>query len=226
MKKNDVWRWISHLIPSLKRILFIMKLIFILLCTTVGLFANSANTNAQKTKISLEFENTSIRDVLGYIEDHSDYLFMYNNSKVNVSKQINIKVIGREIDQVLNALFSDESLAYYQLGNHIIIMPESDVTLNTKQQHKVSGKVTDMDGNPLPGVNVLEKGTTNGAVTDLDGNYTIAVTDEEAVLTFSYIGYLSEEIEVGAQTTINISLVEDIKALDEVIVVEIGRAHV
>ena len=99
MKKNreTTGKTLLLFLP-LKRLLLIMNLVIILLFT-VGLLIGSANTKAQQTKLSLDFENTSIRDVLGYIEDHSDYLFMYNNSKVNISKQINIKVTGREIDQ-------------------------------------------------------------------------------------------------------------------------------
>ncbi len=86
----------------------------------------------------------------------------------------------------------------------------------------VSGKVTDMDGEPIPGVNIMIKGTTVGTVTDMDGNYSLSVPDEGATLVFSFIGFLTEEIYVGTQTTINVSLVPDIKTLDELVVVGYG----
>ena len=87
------------------------------------------------------------------------------------------------------------------------------------QERTVSGKVTGLaDGGELPGVNVILKGTTSGAVTDVSGNYKVTVPAEGGILVFSYIGYLTQEIEIGNQTTINISLEEDVIALSEVVV--------
>ena len=91
------------------------------------------------------------------------------------------------------------------------------------QDRVVSGKVTSGDdGAPLPGVNILEKGTTNGAVTDSDGNYKISVKDG-ATLVFSFIGYATQEILVGSQTTINVTLAVDAVSLQEVVVVGYGQ---
>lgn len=86
------------------------------------------------------------------------------------------------------------------------------------QQTFVSGKVIDdMTQEPLPGVNVSLKGTTQGTITDIEGNYRVEASSDD-VLVFSYIGYLPEEVQVGAQTTINVSLIEDILSLGEVVV--------
>jgi len=91
------------------------------------------------------------------------------------------------------------------------------------QTTTISGTVTDSsDSMSLPGVNVLEKGTSNGAVTDFDGNYTIEVSDENAVLQFSFIGYSEQEISVSGQTTINISLEQSSEGLDEVVITALG----
>jgi len=84
------------------------------------------------------------------------------------------------------------------------------------QETTVSGNVSD-DVGPLPGVNIVEKGTTNGVTTDFDGNYTITVSSD-ATLVFSYIGYKTQEIPVGGQSTINVTLEEDSAKLDEVVV--------
>lgn len=88
------------------------------------------------------------------------------------------------------------------------------------QETTVSGTISDAEG-LLPGVNILEKGTTNGVTTDFDGNYTITVASN-AVLVFSYIGYQTQEIPVAGQTTINVSLQADAQALDEVVIVGFG----
>ncbi len=93
----------------------------------------------------------------------------------------------------------------------------TDVDVSTIAQSTVTGMVTDEDGQPLPGANVLVKGTTNGTQTDFDGNYTITA-DSDATLVFSYIGFASQEVAVNGQSTINLSLAEDASQLDEVVV--------
>jgi TonB-linked SusC/RagA family outer membrane protein len=102
--------------------------------------------------------------------------------------------------------------------------PEANI-----QQVLVSGKVTDAQGDPLPGVNIVEKTTTNGTITDMKGNYTITVTSPASVLVFSYIGYLSEEMTIGDQSVVNMVLIESLEELSEVVVVGYGsmeRANV
>jgi TonB-dependent SusC/RagA subfamily outer membrane receptor len=86
----------------------------------------------------------------------------------------------------------------------------------------VSGKVQGSNGEPVPGVNVIEKGTTNGTTTDANGGFSIVVKDESSILVFSFIGYQMQETRVGAQTTISITLQADVTALDEVVVVGYG----
>ncbi|NJK94086.1 MAG: hypothetical protein HC905_03365 [Bacteroidales bacterium] len=82
--------------------------------------------------------------------------------------------------------------------------------------------MTDSQGNALPGVNIVVKGTTIGTTTDMDGNYSIEVTDPNSTLVFSYVGYLSQEVSLQGRASINISLAEDVKNLEEVVVVGYG----
>ncbi len=89
----------------------------------------------------------------------------------------------------------------------------------------VTGTVTSADG-PLPGVNVIEKGTTNGVTTDFDGNYSISVLSSDAVLAFSFIGFVSQEVTVNGQTTISLTLLEDSQSLDEIVVIGYGTTTV
>ena len=86
----------------------------------------------------------------------------------------------------------------------------------------VNGKVTDVNGVPLPGASILEKGTNNGASSDFDGNFSISLQSENSVLVVSYVGYSSQEIIVGSQTNISVALKEDAAQLDEVVVVGYG----
>jgi TonB-linked SusC/RagA family outer membrane protein len=87
------------------------------------------------------------------------------------------------------------------------------------QQKRVTGRVTDAAGAALPGVNILEKGTINGAISDADGRYALTVASNSSVLNFSFIGYMTREVPVGAQTTVDIVMTEAVSALDEIVVV-------
>ncbi len=90
---------------------------------------------------------------------------------------------------------------------------------------KVSGTVIDNTSSPLLGVNIVVKGTTTGTISDLDGNFTIDVPSKSSVLEFKYIGFTSQEVTVGSQTKINITLLEDTQALNEVVVVGYGTSR-
>ena len=90
------------------------------------------------------------------------------------------------------------------------------------QEISISGAVTEASGEPLPGVNILVKGTTTGAISNQNGTYSIAVPGENAVLSFSFIGYLTQEVTVGNQTSISVTLSEDAVGLEELVVIGYG----
>lgn len=97
------------------------------------------------------------------------------------------------------------------------------IMISANAQITITGKVTSATSEePLPGVNIVIKGTTEGTITDLDGNYSIVVPDENAILVYSFIGFVSEEIPIGNQTEINLNLIEDIMSLDELVVIGYG----
>ncbi len=95
------------------------------------------------------------------------------------------------------------------------------VQITFAQEKTISGMVSDNTGLPLPGVNIVVKGTTNGAQTDFDGNYTIK-TSAGSVLVYSYVGQKTQSVKVGASNTINITMLDDSQALDEVVVIGYG----
>lgn len=97
------------------------------------------------------------------------------------------------------------------------------IMISANAQITITGKITSaISEEPLPGVNIVIKGTTEGTISDLDGNYSIVVPDENAILVYSFIGFVSEEIPVGNQTVINLNLIEDIMSLDELVVIGYG----
>jgi len=97
--------------------------------------------------------------------------------------------------------------------------------LGSSSPVKISGKVTDEKGAPMPGVSVVVKGTTTGILTDFEGNYTLTVTDSKNSLVFSFMGYVAQEIVVSTQTTINVKLLENVVNIEQVVVVGYGKIN-
>ncbi len=208
----------------IKKPLLIMKLIIILsFCTVIQLMASGSY--AQETKLTLKHQLASVDQVLQDIEDKSDFFFLYNHKLVDVSKQVSVDYKDMKINKILDNLFNGENVKYYVMDKQIILSPADMAPLlnsAAEQPPTVTGTVTDAsNGNPLIGATVQIKGTTSGTVTGLDGNYRITVP-EDATLVFSYVGYSDQEIPVAGQTTINIQLEEEVRELEEIVVIGYG----
>jgi len=129
--------------------------------------------------------------------------------------------------------FRNEALAciaiwvsMFLLSGQMSVFADDGLSLPaTLQGRAVQGIVTDDFGEALPGVNVVVKGTTNGAMTGADGSYTVNVSGGDAVLVFSYIGFVKQEVTVGNQRTINVTMREDTQQIDEVVVIGYGTAR-
>lgn len=208
---------------TLKKILSIMKL------TVVFLIAFSlqisASVYSQTTKLSLNVQNQSIKDVLYLIENQTDFRFIYESGKINLDKKVSVQVREQSVEFVLRQLFNNEGVDYEITENNLILINPSPEQLKSaaqeKNRKKITGVVRDQKGEPIIGANVFEKGTTNGTVTDIDGKYSLEVS-MGSLLQISYIGYDSKEIKVGNSDVVNILLTEDTETLDEVVVIGYG----
>lgn len=109
----------------------------------------------------------------------------------------------------------------YTINDRNINITRKTYATQQKQTKHITGKITDVNGEPIIGANVIEKGTTNGIITDIEGNFDLNVTSS-SILQISYIGYLSQEIQVGNKNLFNIKLIEDTQDIDEVVVVGYG----
>lgn len=220
--------WIRpELNPTLKKILTIMKLTtFILIVFSLNI---SATVYSQNTKLSLDVNNQSIKEILYQIENQSEFRFIYESGKVNLDKRISIHAKDETVEEILNSLFEREGIKYEVTENKLILInPSKSGILSSQavsqQKKSISGTVTDERGEPIIGANVVEKGTTNGTVTDIDGKFSLTISGS-APLLVSYIGYLEREIPAGNQSTFNITLSENLQALEEVVVIGYGTAR-
>ncbi len=210
-----------------KILLLSMRILTLLLC--IGLTSMYANPTIAQTKIDVTLENASFKDLFNEIEAKSEFLIFYKDDVLEASKKVNINLKKTTIPEILDRAFQNTDLIYSVLDRQIIVkrkilIPVKIGTDNSviQQQFQVSGKITDADGTPLPGTNIVEKGTTNGVTADFDGNFSIAIEDENGTLVISYIGFASKEVAVNGQTALNISLEESAAGLDEVVVVGFG----
>ena len=180
--------------------------------------------NAISQKITLQGDNLSLKDYLNTIEKQTEYLFIYD-AGVNVNKKISMNMVSTSIKEVLDNMSSQLGLSYSQKGSYIVLSSykakATSVPAVAQQKKTITGVVTDDMGEPIIGANVIEKGTTNGIITDMDGKFTLEIAPG-AIVQVSYIGYNTQEIKVGNQSTLAIKLVEDTQALSEVVVVGYG----
>lgn len=217
MKKKLTNCLITHNLGKLYKLLLTMKISFLLIFLSI--FQVSAKGYSQEAALNLDMKNTSVREVLKTIESKSDYRFFYNDDFTSLDKRVDLNVHQGKVEDILKHIFADANITYKTMeDNVVVIFPTSELQQNVT----VTGTVTDaVTGETLPGVNILIKGTTNGVITDLGGKYSIEVPDN-AVLVFSYIGYLTEEVPVNGQRVIDLGMAPDIKNLDEVVVVGYG----
>ena len=213
---------LSCLCCPVKKILRIMRLtVFMILLSFVQLLANSSY--AQKTKISVDYKNTSIEMVLLDIENQSNFKFIYNKEKVDVDANVSIQLKDKLINETLDALFEGKNISYSFYGNQVILKNPSLEINQSQQQKSVSGKVTDSSGATLPGVSVVVKGTTSGTITDMDGKYSLGNVPANATLQFSFVGMKTQEIAVGGKSMIDMTLTEESIGLDEVVAIGYGN---
>lgn len=242
MKKN-----FSDVFLSRKHLIRIMKIYSLLICITISkLF--SFSTYSQNISISLD--EVTLQIAIKEIEEKSDYRFFYNNNLIDISKRVSLKVDNEKVKKVLSGLFDNTNINFRVYKNQIVLFPRfiktSDKSIknllnfmeeqssekenkksnkrketqNKVVQNRVNGNVSTVDGIPLPGVNVLIKGTDKGTLTDFDGNFNIAANRGET-LVFSYVGFQSSEVVITTNK-VNVILEEDVSNLEEVVVVAQG----
>lgn len=213
------------------RVKKIMKITTLFLFTCI--FSLSAGSlYSQRTNVSINAKNITLKKLLGMIEQESDYVFLLSDEIApELNKRIDVK--SDNVENILDQVQAETNLSYLITGLQISIYKDSseediksttrNSQLQVQQGIKVKGNVIDVNGAPLTGVTILVKGnTTQGTVSDIDGNYTITVSSNRDVLVYSYIGFKTQEQEVSDRKIINVTLYDNTDELDEVVVVGYG----
>ena len=185
----------------------------------------AVNSEAQNTIIKLETDVLSVGQLINQIEKQTDYLVVFRNREVNTERSITVHKKTGKIISYLEDAFKDTDIAYEFDNKYILLLKKNGTDkpslISQQGTKKITGVVTDVNGEPIIGANVSIKGATTGTITDMDGKFSLDILGNSTLL-ISYIGYIPQEIRIGNQSMVKISLKEDTQALDEVIVVGFG----
>lgn len=205
---------LSNLMPGESR-----KKISRLLCVT-ALSTCSVFAYAQQQQVKLTGSNLPLKSVFKQIEKQTDLSIDYRSQDVDDSRIVKQMPKATTVQQVMNQLLAGTDCVVTFSNGHIIIKKQVSNIAN-QQSKLVKGTIVDAMGMPVIGANVMVKGTTNGTITDMDGNFSLEA-DNNTILVVSYIGFANQEIKVGNQTNLAITMKEDAEALDELVVVGFG----
>lgn len=200
---------------------------FVCLCMGWILFMpqlHAAQTSEvfEASKVTLDINNATLKNVFDLIEEQTNLLFVYSNSEVDNQRLVSIKTRSEPVQSILGKVLEGTGLVYVVNDKYIVLNRAKAPAVQQQTNHSISGTILSEGGETIIGANVSVKGNNAiGTITDIDGKFSLQVPDN-AVLVISYVGYVSTEIKVGNQRTFSIVLHEDSKSLDEVVVVGYG----
>src|SRR3954466_2092994 len=205
MKKNGC-RPFPCPAPIIKCLL-LMKMTALLICFFS--FHSIAHVGFAQEKVTLKLANASLRTAFKSIERQTYFRFVYNEEILAAEQKININVQSEPVNNVLKQLLNKTALTFKIVGNDLIVISTEQKMAAEERMplaFEVTGRVSDTRNNPLPNVSVQEKGTSNGTSTKEHGTFSINVSDENAVLVISSVGFLDQEIPVKGRHTFEVVL--------------------
>ncbi|MCT4589489.1 MAG: TonB-dependent receptor [Carboxylicivirga sp.] len=188
----------------------------------------SANGFSQNKRVSLSAKDATLIEIFEKIEATTNFGFLFNDEQLDLTKTYTLEVVDEHISQLLEELLDSDVFRYSIIENNVVI-----TKIFKEEKHQISGRrqqtiivkgiVSDVNGEPIPGVNIFEKNSPqNGVISGIDGSYTIQVDSPDDLIVYSFIGFADQEVSIAGRTTIDITLVEETTGLDEVVVVGYG----
>jgi TonB-dependent starch-binding outer membrane protein SusC len=217
---------------KVKKVLLIMRLSLIL--TFAAVLNVTANVYSQSVRVDLDLKNATLEKVFQSIQEQTGFYFFYKNEQIPAKKVITKTYKNARVDKVLDDVLEGTGLMYRVLNTDIIITRgpsyasdsgRDDLFIRHQQPRTVTGTVTDSEGQPLPGVSIVIKGTTRGTVTNTNGEYSLTDVSSDAMLVFSFVGMKTQEIVVGNQTNINVMMEGDVIGIEEVVAIGYGTVQ-
>ena len=227
MKKQRDYSLTFYRLMKITCIQFMLAVVF----AGITLASDGVAQNLLDKSVSIQLDNKDLRMVLRSLEKVTSVKFTYVPQLIATTGKVSIRASNDPLGHVLDQLLKPLRITYQVSGSYIVLrrevqtesldqsaipatLPPADVT--------ISGTVRDEKGEGLPGVSVLLKGTQRGTTTNASGAFQVAVPDRKAVLVFSFVGYQSQDVSVGAQSVLTVQLKADEKSLGEVVVIGYG----
>lgn len=205
---------------------FVLILGFLLI--SIQSYSNNS-VYTQNQKFTVDFKQVSIKTIFQYIENQSEFIFMYRTDLLDTSKKVSVKVNRQGVEQILEQVLEGTDITYEINDRQIILKEKTDkqgaIPLQSGQKKLIQGLVKDENGEVIIGATIKVKNTTIGTATNMDGLYNLTVPSENSILVVSYIGYITQEVPVGKRQNIIIVLKEDAKALEEVVITAYGTGQ-
>ncbi len=201
--------------PKQARSLFYGRLLALL---ALLLAMATVRAQAQTTPVTLNLKDVRLSAALTEIEKHTSYVFAYDNS-VDVSVAVSVTAVNTPLSKVLAELFAPLGISYEVKSNSIVLSAKKE---GLQQPRRITGRVLALDGKPVVGASVVVKGTTTGTATDAEGNFAITVPADHNTLAVKYIGMDGKEVQIGAQTSVHVTLESQAVALESVVVTALG----
>ncbi len=210
-----------------------LSIILLTAVYTYGGYEASAQELLMK-QVSARFVDTDIKTALTELELKANVKFVYTSRLVPLKRKVTLNIVNKSIAETLDALFSPDKVTCKIVRNRILLSVEEHMEssvfgipdpedMPVITDRTIKGKITDEKGEGLPGVSVILKGTQRGTISATDGGYELVVPEGGNTLIFSFVGYVTEEIETGSRSVINVNLRVDEKSLEELVVVGYGE---
>lgn len=224
-------------LPIPKNLWKVMRITFsqvllILLCTSLAMAHRTRAQEVLNRTISIRGEKLELKEVLNQIEKEARVKFVYS-TKIKSSQRVSLNVTNRRLASVLDEVLKPIEIDYEVIENRILLRRSKhetdestgfiprEITLPVDRQ--VTGRVTDENNSGLPGVSIVLKGTQRGTTTNTEGRFEMNIPETGSpLLVFSFVGYTSQEVAVGSQNNLSVSMVPENKLLNEVVVIGYG----
>lgn len=195
----------------------------ILLCSFCSFAGISSAQDIYNKELSINVKDQNLKTTLQKLTQLTGARFSYNAKLLHNNPKITVSADNAKLSVVLDQMLAQFGISYFFYNDYIVLQKKEQPGTSEVKARSVTGKVTDEKGQPLTGVSVSIKGTTSGTSTDVNGKYAITIADDNAVLVFRYLGFVTQEIPVGSRFSIDVMLKSDSKNLDEVVVVAYGN---
>jgi TonB-linked SusC/RagA family outer membrane protein len=211
-----------------------LQIMLAIFLTNVNFAFHSKAQEILNRRISISAQNQDVEVIIKRIEKLASVQFLFSREIIQSKRKVTYQAKNEQLSQVLAQVLTPLNLSYEVVGQQIVLkreattaIPNQQTTSNAQmeaaQDRQITGRVIGEDGQGIPGVNIQIKSTTRGTTSDVTGNYRLNVPEQAGnILVFSYIGYVTQEVPISTQSTINTTLIVDNKTLNEVVVVGYG----